>query len=197
MSPCQSPVTDSQVSHLLCIPAPRGIFHIHDSGNAGDKSRCIPQHQLTRGGHTADPVHLDVEPRFWVSRSLLGHVQFSSVTQSCPSLCDSMDCSTLGFPVHHQLPELAQIYVHRVVIPSNHLILCHLLLLPPSIFPSIRVFSNESVLHIRRPKYWGFSFNISPSNEYSGLISFRIDWLNLLEIQETLESLPQHHSLKS
>ena len=83
------------------------------------------------------------------------------------------------------------------VIPSNHLILCHLLLLPPSIFPSIRVFSNESALRIRWPKYWSFSFSISPSNEYSGLISFRIDWLDLLVVQGTLKSLLQHHSSKA
>ena len=80
------------------------------------------------------------------------------------------------------------------VIPSNHLILCRPFLLPPSIFPSIRVFSNESILHIRWPKYWSFSFSISPSNEYSGLISFRIDWLDLLVVQRTLKSLLQHHS---
>ena len=83
------------------------------------------------------------------------------------------------------------------VMPSNHLILCHPLLLLPSIFPSIRVFSNESVLPIRWPKYWNFSFSISPSNEYSGLISFRMDWLDLLAIQGTLKSLLQHHSLKA
>ena len=82
-------------------------------------------------------------------------------------------------------------------MPSNHLILCHLLLLQPSIFPSIRVFSNESVFHIRRSKYWSFSFNISHSNEYSGLISFRMDWLDLLEVQGTLKSLLQHHSSKA
>ena len=83
------------------------------------------------------------------------------------------------------------------VMPSNHLILCHPLLLPPSIFPSIRVFSNESALHIRWPKYWSFSFNISPSNEHPGLISFRMGWLNLLAIQGTLKSFLQHHSSKS
>ena len=196
MSPCQSPVTDSQVSHLLCIPASHGIFHIHNSGNAGDKSRCIPQHQLTRGGHTADPVHLDVEPRFWVSRSLLGHVQFSSVTQSCPSLCDSMDCSTPDFPMHHHLPELAQFMSIESVMSSNHLILCHPLLLPSIFFPSIRISSNESVLHIRWPKYWSFSFSISPSSEYSRLISFRIDWFDLLAVQGTLKSLLQNHTSK-
>ena len=83
------------------------------------------------------------------------------------------------------------------VMPSNHLILCHLLLLPLSIFPSIRVFSNESVLHSRWPKYWSFNFSISPSNEYSGLISFRMDWLDLLEARGTLKSLLQHHSSKA
>ena len=85
----------------------------------------------------------------------------------------------------------------KLVMPSNHLILCRLLLLPPSIFPSIRVLSSESVLHIRWPKYWSFSFSISPSNEYSGLISFRMDWLDLLAIQGTLKSLLQHHSSKT
>ena len=85
----------------------------------------------------------------------------------------------------------------ELVMPSNHLILCHPLLLLPSLFPSIRVFSNESVLHIRRPKYWSFSFNISPSNEYSGLISFRMDWFDLLAVQGTLKNLLQHHSPKA
>ena len=85
----------------------------------------------------------------------------------------------------------------KSVMPSNHLILCHPLLLLPSIFPSIRVFSNESALHIRWPKYWSFSFSISPSNEYSGLISFRMDWLVLLVVQGTLKSLLQHHSSKA
>ena len=93
-----------------------------------------------------------------------------------------MDCSTPGFPVHHQLLEPTQTHVHRVS-DANHLILCRPLRLPPSIFPSIRVFSNESVFRIRWPKYWSFSFSISPSNEYSGLISFRIDWLDLLVVQ--------------
>ena len=83
------------------------------------------------------------------------------------------------------------------VMPSNHLILCHPLLLLPTIFPSIRVFSNESVLHLRWPKYWSFTFSISPSKEFTGLISFRIDWLDLLAVQGTLKSLLQHHSLKA
>ena len=113
-------------------------------------------------------------------------IQFSSVTQSCPTLCDPTDCSTPGLPVHHQLPEFMSI---ELVMPSNHLILCLPLLLPPSIFPSIRVFSSESSLCIMWPEYWSFSFSISPSNEYLGLISFRMDWLDLLAVQRTLRSL--------
>ena len=107
-----------------------------------------------------------------------------------------MDCSMPGFPVHHQLPVFPQTMSIKSVIPSNHLILCCPLLLLPSIFPSIGVFSNESALHIRWPKYWNFSFSISPSSEYSGLISFRMNWLDLLAVQGTLKSLLQHHSSK-
>ena len=99
-----------------------------------------------------------------------------SFPQSCPAHCDPLDCRTPGFPVYHQLLELVQTHVHWVM-PSSHLILCHPLLLLPSIFPSIRAFSNERALHIRWPKYCSFSFSISPSNEYSQLISFRIDWV--------------------
>ena len=117
-----------------------------------------------------------------------------SVTQLCLILCDFMDCKTPGFPVLHCLPEFAQLMSIESVVPSNHLILCHPLLLLPSIFPSIRVFSNELDSHIRWPKYWSFSFSMSPSNEYSGLISFRIDWFDLLAVQGTLKSLLQHHS---
>ena len=106
-------------------------------------------------------------------------VQFSSVAQSCPTLCSTMDCSRPGLPVHHQLPEFTQSI--ELVMPSSRLILCHLLLLLPSIFYSIRVFSKETVLCIRWPKDWSFRFTISPSNEYSGLISFRMDWFDLLE----------------
>ena len=107
-----------------------------------------------------------------------------------------MDHSTPGFPVHYQLPEFTQTHVHWVwdAIQPSHL--CHPLLLP-SIFPSIRIFPNESVLHIRWPKYWSFSFSISPSNEYSGLISFRMDWLYLFAVQGTLKSFLQHHSSKA
>ena len=125
------------------------------------------------------------------------HIQFSSVHSLSPNLCNPMDCSTPGLPVYHQLPELAQTHVHQVhdaIQPSHPL--CPLFLLP-SIFPTIKVFSNESVLPIRWPKHWSFSFSISPSNEYSGLIFFRIDWLDLLAVPGTLKSLPQHHSSKA
>ena len=108
--------------------------------------------------------------------------------------CDLIDCSMPGSPVLHYVPELTQTQV-ELVMPSNHLILCCPLLLP-SIFPIIRVFSSESVLHIRWPEYWSFSFSISPSSEYSGLILFWIDWLDLLAVQGTLQSLLQHHSSK-
>ena len=106
-----------------------------------------------------------------------------------------MDCSSPGFPVHHQLLSFLKLMSIELVMPSNHLILCCPLLLPPSIFPSIRVFSNESVLHIMWPKYW--SCSISPSNEYSGLISFRMDWLDIHAVQGTLKSLLQHHNSKA
>ena len=108
-----------------------------------------------------------------------------------------MNSSIRGFSVHHQILELAQTHVHWSVIPSNHLIFHWLLLLMSSIFPSIRVFFSESVLCVRWPKYWSFSFSISSSNEYSGLVSFRIDWLDLLAVQGTLKSLLQHHSSKA
>ena len=124
-------------------------------------------------------------------------VHFSSITQSYPTLCNSMDCSEPGLPVHHQLPEFTQTHVHWVgdaIQPSHPL---HPLLLLPSIFPSTRVFSYESVLRIKWPKYWSFSFNISPSNEHSGLISYRMDWVDLLAVQGTLKSLLQHHSSKA
>ena len=123
--------------------------------------------------------------------------QFSSVTQSCPTLCDPMDCSTpasLSFSISQSL---LKVMSFELMMSSNHLILCCPLLLPPSIFPSIRVFSSESALHFRWPKYWSFSFSISPSNEYSGLISLRIDWFHLLVVQGTLKSLLQHHSSKA
>ena len=118
----------------------------------------------------------------------------SSVAQPCPTLCNPMDCSRPGFPVHHQLLEIAQTHVHQVsdaIQPSHPL---RSLLLLPSIFSSIKNFSSESVLCIRWLKFWSFTFSISPSDQYSGLISFRIDWLDLLAVQGTLKSLLQHHS---
>ena len=124
-------------------------------------------------------------------------VRFSSIAQSCPTLCDPMNHSTPGLPVHHQLQSQPKPISIESVMPSCHLILCHPLLLLPSIFSSIRVFSNESALCIRWPKYWSFSLKISPTNEHPGLISFRMDWLDFLAVQGTLKSLLQHHSSKA
>ena len=129
------------------------------------------------------------------TRHLLEHCCFL-VAESCSTLCRLMDCSTPGFPVLHYLPEFAQTHVRWVsdaIQPSHP----HSLLLLPSIFPSIRVFSHESALLIRWAKYWSFSSSISPFNKYSGFISFRIDWFDLLAVQGTLKSLLQHHSLKA
>ena len=108
-------------------------------------------------------------------------------------LCNLMDCSTPAFLVLHSLPVLAKLMLIESAMPSNHLVFCHHLLLP-SIFPSIGVFSNELAFHIRWPKHWSFSFSISPSNDYSGLISYRIDWYDLLAVQGTLKSLLYYHS---
>ena len=124
-------------------------------------------------------------------------VQFSSVAQSCLTVCDPMDCSLPGSLSITNSWSLFKLMSIESVMPSNHLALCHPLLLSPSIFPSIRVFSNETVLRIMSPKHWSFSSSISPSNEYSGLISFRMDWLDLLAVQGTLKSLLQHHSSKA
>ena len=130
-------------------------------------------------------------PKHRISRI---EVQFSSIAQSYPTFGDPTDCNTPGFPVHHQLPELAQTHVHGVgdAMQPFYPLLSHS---PPAFnLSSIKVFSNESFLCMRWPKYWSFSFNISPSNEYSGLISIRMDRLVLLAVQETLKSLLQHHS---
>ena len=132
-----------------------------------------------------------------ISSTYATSVQFSSVAQSCLTLCDPMNRSMPGLPVHHQLPEFTQTHVHRVSDanqPSHPL--SSLLLLPP-IPPSITVFSNESTLRMRWPKQWSFSFSIIPSKEHPGLISFRIDWLDLLAVQGTLKGLLQHHSSKA
>ena len=130
------------------------------------------------------------------SRSRYCQTFFSSVAQSCPTLCNPMNHSSPGHLVHCQLPEFTQTHAHWSMMPSSHLILCRPLLLLLPIPPSIRVFSNKSTLHMRWPKYWSFSFSISPSNEHRGLISFRMDWLDLLAAQGTLKSLIQHHSSK-
>ena len=124
-------------------------------------------------------------------------VQFTSVAQSCLTLCDPLNYNMPGLPVHHQLLEFTQLMSIESVMPSIHLILCRPLLLLPPIPPSISVFSNESNLRVRWPKYWSFSFSISPSNEHPGLISFNMDWLALLEVQGTLKSHLQHHSSKA
>ena len=137
----------------------------------------------------------------WGSQGLFSHswssVQFSSVAQSCPTLCDPVNRSTLGLPVHHKLPEFTQTHAHWVgdaIQPSHPLSSPS----PPApVPPSIRVFSSESALGVRWPKYWSFSFSISPSNEHPGLISFILDWLDLLAVQGTLKSLLQHHSSKA
>ena len=123
--------------------------------------------------------------------------QFSLVTQSCLTLCDPMDCSIPGLPVHHQLSELTQTHAYHIVdaIQPSHALPAPS---PPTFnLPRIRVFSNESILHIRWPRYWSFSYSISPSNDYSWLISFRMDWVDLLAVQGTLKSLLQHHHSKA
>ena len=124
-------------------------------------------------------------------------VQFSSVTQSYLTLCDAMNRSTPGLPTITNSQSLPKLVSIEPMMPSSHLILCRPLLLLPPIPPSIRVFSNESTLAMRWPKYWSFSFSISPSNEHPGLISFRMDWLDRLAVQGTLKSLLQHHSSKA
>ena len=140
---------------------------------------------------------VNIERNMLISATLV--VQFSSVQSLSPVQLFATSWTTahqvsLSITDSRSLPKLMSI---ELVIPSNHLIVCHPLLLPPSIFPSIRVFSNESVLRIRWPKYWSFSFNISLSNEHPGLISFRMDWLDLLSVQGTLKSLLQDHSSKA
>ena len=135
---------------------------------------------------------------WWLRKAFLSFLTcFSSVTQSCPTLCDPMNCSTPGHPVHHHLLEFTQTHIHWVSDVIQPLILCLPLLLLPPIPPSIRVFSNESTLRMRWPKYWNFSFSIIPSKEHPGLISFRMDWLDLVAVLGTLNSLLQHHSSKS
>ena len=168
------------------------------------RRRSSIQSAKTRPGADGGSDHGQLIAKFRLKLKKVGKtsrpfssVQFSSVTQLCLTRCDLMDHSTPGLPVHHWLPGSTQPMSIVSVMPSNHLILCCPLLLLPSVFPSIRVFSSELALHIRWPKYWSFSFSISPSNEYPGLISFRMDWLDLLAVEGTLKSLLQYHSLKA
>ena len=132
-------------------------------------------------------------------KAVITSVQFSSVAQSCLTLCNPMNCSTPGLPVHHQHPEFTQTHVHQVgdAIQPSHPLSSPSPLAPNPIPPNIKVFSNESTLHMRWPKYWSFSCSISPSNEHPGLISFRMDWVDLLAVQGALKSLLQHHSSKA
>ena len=124
-------------------------------------------------------------------------ILFSSVAQSCLTLCDPMNCSTPDLPVHHQLWSSLKLMAIESVIPSSHLILCRPLLFLPPIPPSIKGFNKESALRLRWPKYWSFSFSISPSNVHPGLMSFKMDWVDLLAVQGTLKSLLQHHNSKA
>ena len=157
-------------------------------------AQVLETSQLTCGSYV---INFKARVRQWQRKMNIYWVLCCSVAKSCSTFCYPMNCSTLGSFVLHCFQELAQFMSTELVMPSNHLILCCPHLLLPSIFPSIRVFSNESALRIRWPKYWSFSFSISPSNEYSGLISFRMDWLDLLAVQGTLKSLLQHHSSKA
>ena len=161
-------------------------------GSEGPSGPRVPWPPLLREGALGTEAHY-----LWSASSWSPSVQFSSVAQSCPTLCNPWTAARQASLSITNSQSLLKLMSIELVMPSNHLIVCHLLLLPPSIFPSIRIFSSESVLHIRWPKYWSFSFSISPSNEYSRLISFRMDWLDLLAVQGTLKSLFQHHSLKA
>ena len=168
-------------SHLFQVtrlPHVQGILH-------WSISMSFPIYKLSYLNYCGFIINLDI---WWAVFQLLSHVWLfvTPWTATCQA--------SLSFTISQSLPKLMSI---ESVIPSNHLILCHPLLLLPSIFPSIRVFSNESALHMSWPKYWSFSFSISPSNEYSGLISFSIDWLDLLAVQGTLKSLLHHHSSKA
>ena len=172
----------------ICSPLPRSwwpfLVRVHTNSVFQEQSLCLLLPPLDRHGK-----HIFPQGQFWAlthSETYLPLFLCCPVTKSCLILCDTIDCSMPGFLICHHLLEFAQVHAHLLVTPSNHLILCGPLLLLPSIFPSIRVFSNELALHIRWPKYWSFSFSISPLNEHSGLISFRIDWFDLLSVQGTL-----------
>ena len=146
---------------------------------------------------TNQPLGKDLPPRQVLLIFAFSSVQFSSVAQSCPTLCDPMNCTRQASPSITNLWSSLKLMSIELVMPSSHLILCHPLLLLPPTPPSIRVFSNESALRMRWPKYWSFGFSIIPFKEHPGLISFRMDWLNLLAVQGTLKSILQHHSSKA
>ena len=189
--------TVDNVARVLCkvIVPPPHIYQWNYSKMCAIILTSILHHYLI-----TNPLSFKLCPKYWhyskeTSYSLQD--QFSSVQSlSHVRLCNTMNCSTPGLLVHHHVPESTQTMFIESVMPSNHLIRCCPLFLLPSIFPNIKVFSNESALRIRWPRYWSFSFNISPSNEHPGLISFRMDWLDLLAVQGTLKSLLQHHSSK-
>ena len=184
------PTVDNWIKALLSKALPtrvRPSFSHHHSLPSGNSYTSLLAFSIR--GQTEEARRNTIPQR--LKQNL---IQFSSVAQSWPTLCNPMDWSMPGFPVHHQLLEFIQTHIHRVSEASNHLILCHSLLLPPSIFHSIRVFTSESVLCIRWPKLWSFSFSISASSEYSGLTAFRIDWLDLHAVQGTLKSVLQHCS---
>ena len=166
-----------------------------------NNSNIYPMIFIGFGGEWVSEENWKIHLFEWALQTMNIHLllfsQFSSVAQSCPTLCDPMDCSMPGFPVQHNSQRLLKLMSIELVMPSNHLILHRPLLLLPSNFPSMEVFSSEAFLHIRWPKYWSFSFSIRPSNECSGLIYFRIDWLDLLAVQGTLKIVLQHHNLKA
>ena len=165
--------------------------------NHPETTPCPPQSVGKLSSMKPVPGAKKLEDRCPVSLSSQDSVQLSSVAQLCPTRCDPIDCSTRASLSITNSQSLLKLMSVESVMPSSHFILCGPLLLPPSIFPSIRVSSNESALRIRWPKYWSFSFSISPSNEYLGLISFRMDWLDLVAVQGTLKSFLQHHSSKA
>ena len=189
-------VLDVLLVNIIQFLAPRTLESHGNQGLSDSKERNPEEwSDLPKTSKLAFWFVLCVSLRTWEQN--IKCFQFSSEAQLCPTLCDPMNCSMPGLPVHHQLPELAQIHVHRVgdaIQPS------HPLSSPPSPAFNLsqhQVFSMESVLHIKWPKYWSFSFSISPSNEYSGLISFRIEWLDILIVEGTLKSLLKHHSWKT
>ena len=167
--------------------------------NAGDLC-SIPGSGISPGEGNGNPLQYSclenpIDGGTWLGYSPSDQIR--SVAQSCLTLCDPMNRSTPGLPVHHQLWSSLRLMSIESMMPSSHLILCRPLLLLPPFPPSIRIFSNESTLHMRWPQYWGFSFSVIPSKEIPGLISFRMNWLDLLAVQGTPKSLLQHHSSKA